>query len=355
MDTWQAHAWQFMHPPVQCHARGWLEVGDGHLVYWEECGNPLGRPALFLHGGPGVGCSADDCRWFDPRRWRIVLFDQRGSGRSLPLGTLAANTTAHLVEDIERLREYLGVTQWLLFGGSWGSTLALAYALDHRSRVSALVLRGVFLATAAERQGLYSAQGAAVQRPAAWQRFTEGRSDTEATEVLAALATRLHCGDAAIELTAACAWVRWEQELMAGEAEQVDRPDATPTGVAATALAAAAARIGVHYAQNEFFLDEDLLLDRAPCLAGLPGVIVQGALDLVTPPAAALALHRAWPDSRLQLIGDAGHASSHPSMARELVAATDALADAGVPAPLLTAAAAPPHWRSLSTDHGDRC
>ena len=294
-----AHAWQAMHPPLQCHAQGWLDVADGHELYWEQSGHPLGQPALFLHGGPGAGCSSDDRRWFDPQHYRIVLFDQRGAGRSRPAGRLLANTTEHLLRDIEALRQHLGIDRWLLFAGSWGATLALAYAEQHPRRIHALVLRGVFTATAAERAGLYSAQCA---------------------RLLADFEAQLHCGDAAREHAAAQSWRRREDDLMADEGPAGTAPSPLRESAAA---ALATARIGVHYARRGWFLDEGQLLRRAGQLLGVPGVIVQGERDRVTPPAAASALHRAWPGARLQLVAGAGHSSRHPAMAQALVAATD--------------------------------
>jgi proline iminopeptidase len=303
------HAWQSMHPPVQCHDEGWLAVGNGHAIHWEVSGNPLGAPALFLHGGPGAGCKADDRRWFDPAHYRIVLFDQRGAGRSRPRGALQHNTTQHLVDDIEALREALGIQDWLLFGGSWGATLALAYAQQHPSRVRAMVLRGVFLATARERDWLFGDGGAAAQFPDAARAFL-------AVGALQDYDRRLAQGD----VTAARAWLDWEQELMRRESwipHQV-RDDGVPDD-----HALASARIGVHYARSSWFLQEGQLLRDAPALRPISAVIVQGQRDLVTPPQAALSLHAAWPDAKLVLLPDAGHASSDPAMAGELVAATD--------------------------------
>ena len=292
------HAWQCLYPPRACHAQGWLDVGDGHQLYWEECGNPLGAPALFIHGGPGVGCTPDDRRWFDPARYRIVLFDQRGAGRSRPLGGLVANTTRHLLQDIEALRRHLGIARWLLFGGSWGASLALAYAQRHRHRVQALVLRGVFTATSAELQALYG---------------------PDHQTMLEALSRRLGGADSADAIRAACSWWRLEQDLM--DAEAGSPPAPAPPDERLLALA----RIGVHYARHAFFLAERQLLDAASRLHNLPGCIVQGGRDRVTPAATALALHRAWAGSRLQLLVDAGHASSQPELAQQLIAATDLL------------------------------
>ena len=326
MDDAPVHAWQSMYPPLASHARDWLDVGDGHAMHWEESGHPLGTPALFVHGGPGAGCTADDRRWFDPARYRIVLFDQRGAGFSRPHGRLEANSTAHLLRDMEALRRHLHIDRWLLFGGSWGATLALAYAQAHPQRVSALVLRGVFTATARESIGLYGAHRSA------W---------------LAGLEQRLHSQDESIGHAAALEWAAWEEDLMSERgddsrereeaevrvAEQSPGPLADPhphplpqAGEGATANPAllAMARIGVHYARRNWFLDEAQLLRDAGRLRGITGVIVQGKHDRVTPPAAALALHQAWPDSVLVSI-DAGHSSSSPEMARRLIAATDAM------------------------------
>lgn len=312
-----------MFPPLQQHAQGWLDVGDGHSMYWQECGNPLGTPALFIHGGPGAGCKSDDSRWFDPARYRIVLFDQRGAGRSRPSGRLMANTTPHLLADMETLRRHLHIERWVLFGGSWGAALALAYAQRHPRRVHALILRGVFTASAAQCRWLYAPEGAGARHSAAWQRFTSSLGLGPGTNLLDAFAARLHSGDAGTEEQAARAWLQWEQDLMALEA-------AAPAPAARSQFdgeaALAAARIGVHYARHGFFLRDAPWLDAG--LHALPCVIVQGANDLVTPPATALALHRSWPGAQLRYVAAAGHAGSHPEMARELIAATDSFQEA---------------------------
>lgn len=319
MDTPPLHAWQSMYPPLQWHAQGWLEVGDGHAVYWEESGNPLGQPALFVHGGPGAGCTPDDRRWFDPQQYRIVLFDQRGAGRSRPLGRLTANTTAHLLADMETLRRHLHIERWLLFGGSWGSTLALAYAEQHPARVCALVLRGVFTATAPERRWLYSAQGAAVRFPAARQRLTASLAPASHADIAPALLAQMQAGPHASAQAAALAWLQWEQDLIDLEAPPAQPAPAPQIDSATMAMA----RVGAHYASHAYFLDEGQLLAQAGRLRNIPGVIVQGERDLVTPPAAALALHRAWPGARLLRIDAAGHASRQPALAAALVQATD--------------------------------
>jgi proline iminopeptidase len=315
-----------MYPPLQCHAHGWLAVGEGHEIYWEVCGNPMGAPALFVHGGPGAGCAPDDRRWFDPSHYRIVLFDQRGAGRSRPQGEVRGNTTDHLVRDIEALRAHLQIERWLLFGGSWGATLSLAYAQRHPQRVSALVLRGVFTATVHERCWLYTPDGAALVHPAAWQRLTAAMQAPEDSDVIEAAIVRLNCGDAGVEQAAAQAWLQWEQDLMdfeANEPAQEPRALAVQRSSREPAVILAAARIGAHFAQHGFFLREGELLRQAAGLRAVPGVIMQGMRDLVTPPPAAQALHRAWPASRLLQLESAGHASSDGAMAQQLIAATD--------------------------------
>jgi len=328
LDSDNAHAWQVLYPPVQCHDSGWLDVGDGHALHWEVSGNPAGVPALFVHGGPGAGCTPNDRRWFDPRAYRIVLFDQRGAGRSRAQDPLHANTTAHLVADMEALRAHLGIHNWLLFGGSWGATLALAYAQRHTQRVRALVLRGVFTGRACERRWLYGDQGAALRHPAAWQRLRAGVGAASGDELLTAALTRLHGPDGAARDAAALAWWRWEQDLMDAETTS---PQA-PTPPCEAGLALRMATLGVHHAIKGYFLAEGELLAGAERLRDLPGTIVQGSRDLVTPPATAQALHRAWPRAQWQGVVAAGHASSHPAIARALVAATDRHAQTDGPA-----------------------
>ena len=313
-----AHAWQVMHPPVQPHDQGWLDVGDGHAVYWEQCGHPGAPAALFVHGGPGAGVTAQDRRWFDPRRWRTVLYDQRGCGRSRAgSDVLHANTTAHLVHDMESLRRHLAIERWLLVGGSWGSTLALAYAQAHPERVQGLVLRGVFLGTTAESDWLYTPDGAARTRPQAWRRLCTALDLQSGQLLLDVMQTRLHANQTAAT-TAALAWWRWEQDLMAAEAAG---PDAAPPPDDHRALEMA--RIGVHYARARWFLPDSGLLAQTSRLHHLPCVIVQGGRDLVTPAAAARALHATWPGAQLHEVPQAGHASTQPDMAAALVQAIE--------------------------------
>ena len=322
MGDTPTHAWQLLHPPLACHDSGWLEVGEGHAIYWECSGHPSAPAALFLHGGPGAASRPEDRRWFDPQRWRIVLFDQRGCGRARAADPLHANTTPHLVADIEALRLHLGTPSWLLFGGSWGATLALAYAQQHPQRVRGLVLRGVFTATRAEAAWLYGPHGAARHHPAAWQRLLQSALSRSGDDLLDAMQARLE-GTAEEAQVAAQAWWRWEQDLMAAESTLV-----APLPPCADSQALAYARIGVHYARHHWFIEEGQLLAGAARLRGLPGSVVQGLRDLVTPPPAARALQQAWPDAQWHEVRAAGHAASHPFITRQLIAATDAMAAA---------------------------
>lgn len=314
-------AWQVQFPPLQPHDGGWLDVGEGHQVHWECSGHPGAPAVLFVHGGPGAGCTPDDRRWFDPQRWRIVLLDQRGAGRSRAAELLHANDTPHLLADMEALRAHLGIERWALFGGSWGATLALAYTQQQPQRVSGLVLRGVFTATQAERCWLYGARGAATRHPAAWQRLCAAAAVQPGVTLLEAMHERLLTDDAAA-IAAAHAWWHWEHDLMDAETTS---PAAPRTALVDT-TALAQARIGVHYARHGWFLREGQLLANADALRGLPGFIVQGARDLVTPPATARALHTAWPGAHLVCVPAAGHASTQTTMTRALVNAIESLA-----------------------------
>ena len=307
------------YPPIEPYATGTLPVGDGHTLYWEACGNPTGRPALFLHGGPGGGCSTDNRRLFDPDVWRVILFDQRGAGRSRPLGHLVANTTQHLVADIEALRGALGVTRWhLVLGGSWGATLALVYAQRHREQVRALVLRGVFTARQREIDWLYG-DGARHMFPEAHEAFLGFLPEEERADPIASYHRRLTCGDMTTEYEAAAAWCAYEGQMLT----------LLPRGYMSGAAGPhthALARIEAHYFVHRSFLAEGEILANAARLADLPGVIVQGRYDAVTPPVTAHELHRAWPGSKLDIAPDAGHATAEPSVLRLIIAATDGFA-----------------------------
>jgi len=306
-----------LYPPLQPFASGHLDVGDHHRIWWEAAGNPEGKPALFLHGGPGGGYHPDHRRLFDPDHYMIVLFDQRGCGRSLPHGELQANTTQHLIHDIERLRESLDVKDWLVLGGSWGATLALAYAQKHRERVRAIVLRGVFTGRECEVNWLYK-DGASRLYPDAWERFIAPISPAERHDLVGAYHRRLTGADIAMRMEAARAWCAWEAELL------TLRPRPSATG-ATTSSELALARIESHYFINHSFLDEGQIIRDAHMLAGVPGVIVQGRFDMVTPAISAWELSQAWPDARLRIVPEAGHATSEPGILHALVEATDSL------------------------------
>ena len=304
-----------LYPPIEPTASGFLAVDAGHALYWEVCGNPRGIPALFLHGGPGGGCNATNRRFFDPSRYRIILFDQRGCGRSTPAGSLESNTTAHLVDDIERLRKFLNIERWLLFGGSWGATLALVYAQQYPQRVSAMVLRAVFTARQSELDWLYRC-GASHIFPEAWARFAAFIPATERANLIAAFHARLTCGDATVELAAARAWCVWEDMI----ATLLPSPLFSDEGALRSL-----ARIEAHYFVHHAFIVEGQLIASADVLRDIPGVIVQGRYDMITPTTTAWDLHKAWAGSSLRIVDAAGHASSEPGIARELIAATDAL------------------------------
>ena len=311
-----------LYPPVEPYRSGRLDVGEGHSLYWELCGNPEGRPAVFLHGGPGAGCSPDHRRLFDPARYNILLFDQRGCGRSTPHASLEANTTHHLVADIERLREMVGAGRWLVFGGSWGSTLALAYAERHPARVSALVLRGVFTMRRREIDWFYQ-DGASALFPDAWEAFVAPIPPEERGDLVEAYRKRLTGGAPAARLKAAIAWSQWE-----GSTVRLFPDPALVAAVTGERFALAIARIENHYMVHRGWLEEGQLIRDAHRLADIPGIIVQGRYDACTPPRTAWDLHRAWPKAELHIVPDAGHSFNEPGILDRLVRATDRLAAA---------------------------
>jgi proline iminopeptidase len=311
---------RLLYPPIRPLQSFHMPVGDGHELYVEECGRPDGIPVITLHGGPGGGVSPALRRFFDPRKYRIILFDQRGCGRSTPHGGLEANTTRHLIEDIERIRERMGVDQWLVFGGSWGATLSLAYARAHPDRCLGLVLRGVFLCTQIELDWFYR-HGANMLFPDAWERLVEPLAPEEREDVIRAYYERLAETDIVRRRPDALAWSRWESALISMTGDP-SAPLADP--IRADALA----RLETHYFLHKGFFERDgILLEDAARFNHLPGVIVQGRYDVVTPPRSAWALAREWPKARLQMIGDAGHAAGEPGVVDALVRATDAFAD----------------------------
>ncbi|MGF0302926.1 prolyl aminopeptidase [Rhodococcus rhodochrous] len=298
-----------------------LDVGDGQQLYWEVSGNPQGKPVVFLHGGPGGGTAPQHRRFFDPGAYRIVLFDQRGCGRSQPHvadgAALSVNTTDHLVADIERLRTFLGVDRWMVFGGSWGSTLALAYAQRHPEHVTELVLRGIFLLRRSEIDWYYNG-GAGQLFPEAWEGFRAPLDAAEGEHPVDVYHRLLHSADPDVALDAAIAWSTWE----GATSSLLPNPDR----VAETAeprFALAFARIENHYFHHRGFFDEGALLRDAHLLRDIPGVIVQGRYDVVCPARSAHDLHEAWPSSRLHIVDDAGHAATEPGIVHRLVEATD--------------------------------
>lgn len=309
-----------LYPPITPYDSGHLDVGDGHRIYWETCGNPKGKPVVFLHGGPGGGCGPDHRRLFNPEKYRIVLFDQRGCGRSTPHAMLAHNTTWDLVADMERLRTLLHIDQWQVFGGSWGSTLALAYAQAHPGRVSELVLRGIFLLRKAELHWYYQ-EGASWLCPERWEAFLAPIAQEERGDLIAAYRRLLTGSDEAVKLAAARAWSVWEASTvtMAPNPELVKEFEDAHHALAF-------ARIENHYFVHNGFLEEGQLLRDMDRIQHIPGVIVQGQYDLVTPAKSAWDLHRAWPGAQLHLVPAAGHAYNEPGILEKLVAATDAFA-----------------------------
>jgi proline iminopeptidase len=310
-----------LYPPLEPYDAGSLDVGDGHVLYWELCGSPDGRPAVFLHGGPGGGCNANHRRLFDPGRYKILLFDQRGCGRSTPHAALNANTTWHLVSDIERLRDLTRVDRWLVFGGSWGSALALAYAQTHPDRVSALILRGIFTLRALEIDWYYQS-GASFLFPDKWEEFLKPIPPEERDDLLAAYHDRLTHADRAVRLEAARAWSKWEAETITLLPDQSLSDEYTGDD-----FALAFARIENHYFMNHGFFSHNQLIRDAARLAGIPGVIVQGRYDVATPAVTAWELHKSWPGSEFVIVSDAGHAVSEPGIVHHLIEATDRFAD----------------------------
>ncbi len=300
-------------PEVGPYQTGYLPVGDGHVISWEQVGNPRGRPVLFLHGGPGAGAGAVHRRFFDPAFWRVVIFDQRGAGRSTPLGSLARNTTPALIEDIEALREHLGIRQFLLFGGSWGSTLALAYAQAHPERVMGMVLRGIFLGRPSEVE--WFLEGIARFFPDAHAALVNFLPEAERGDLLGSYFRRLCDPDPAIHLPAAQAWSVYEGScstlLPSYETVSAFAQDRTSLGLA---------RIEAYYFLNNLFLPPDGLLAGMGRLAGVPGEIVQGRYDMICPPNSAFDLADAWPAARLTVVPDAGHSALEPGIRAALLA-----------------------------------
>jgi proline iminopeptidase len=311
-----------LYPPIEPYCSGMLEVGDRHSLYWELCGNPDGKPAVFLHGGPGAGCSPEHRRLFDPARYKILLFDQRGCGRSTPHASLEANTTWHLVDDIERLREMAEIERWLVFGGSWGSTLALAYSQKHPERTTGLILRGVFTFRPHEVDWLYRPGGASQIFPDKWEAFVAPIPEAEHGDLVEAYSRRLGDADAAVRVEAAKAWSQWEAEVVT----LLPNPQLVAQSTEDN-HAVAIARIENHYMRSRGWLEDGQLLREAAKIRDIPGIIVQGRYDICTPPAAAWDLHRAWPEADLRIVPDAGHSFAEPGILDGLVRAADEMAN----------------------------
>ena len=312
-----------LYAPIRPYQRAYLRVSALHELYYEQCGQPGGKPAVFLHGGPGGGTAPDMRRFFDPQRYRIVLFDQRGCGASRPHAELRENTTLDLVSDIERLRAHLGIERWLVFGGSWGSTLALAYAQRHPERVTELVLRGIFLLRRSELAWFYQDPlGAGSIFPDLWEQFVAPIPQSERADMMQAYYRRLTSAHMTTRIAAARAWSSWEgaTSFLRMNPRYVAKFDDP-------AYASAFARIEAHYFVNRGFLEhDDQLLRDVARIRTIPAVIVQGRYDMVCPLRSAWDLHRAWPEAQLRIVPDAGHSAFEAGIARELVAATDRFA-----------------------------
>jgi proline iminopeptidase len=312
-----------LYPAIKPYRTGFLRVSEVHEIYFEESGNPRGKAAVFLHGGPGGGTDPKMRGFFDPKRYRIVLFDQRGCGKSRPHASLVDNTTGHLVADIERLREHLGIERWLVFGGSWGSTLALAYAEAHPQRVTELVLRGIFLLRRWEIEWFYqNPGGCAALYPDLWERYIEPIPEAERSDMIRAYYARLTSDDPKVLTRAAKAWAIWEgaTSFLRLNPDYVAR-------FQEDTYAAAFARIECHYFVNGgFFRSENQLIEDVGRIRQIPAVIVQGRYDVICPIKSAWDLHRAWPEADLRIVPDAGHSAFEPGNLHELVAATDRFA-----------------------------
>ncbi len=316
------HQRRTLYPDIEPFDSGMLPVSKLHTLYYEQCGNPHGKPVVFLHGGPGAGCNAKCRRFFDPAVYRIVLFDQRGCGRSTPHAELRENTTWNLVADIERLREHLRIERWQVFGGSWGSTLSLAYAETHPERVTELVLRGIFMLRERELKWFYQ-RGCDMLYPDAWEKYLSAIPEAEHDDLIMAYHRRLTSNDPKVRLAAARAWSVWEAST-----SFLLQNDEYIAAAAGDEFALAFAGIENHYFVNRgFFEHDDQLLRNAGKLHGIPGVIVQGRHDVVCPARSAWDLHRAWPEAKLVITPDAGHSAFEAGNVDGLIRATDGFRD----------------------------
>ncbi|ETD67727.1 proline iminopeptidase [Pelistega indica] len=311
-----------LYPTIEPYKTGYLDTNDGHSIYWELCGNPNGKPVIFLHGGPGAGCTENHRRLFNPEKYHIMLFDQRGCGRSLPYASLENNTTWHLVEDINRLRnEILAAEKAMIFGGSWGSTLALAYAETYPEHVSELIIRGIFTARKEEIRWFYQ-EGASYLFPDYWEDYVKPIPENERHDLLSAFHRRLTGQDETEKLAAASAWGQWEGRTITLLPDQD-----TANHFSADSFVVAFARIENHYFMQNGFFEDNQLINNVDKIRHIPCIIIQGRYDACTPVHTAWELHRAWPEADFQLIHDAGHAFSEPGIMRALIDATDKWAD----------------------------
>ncbi len=311
---------QPLYPEIKPYAHHELAVDSRHTLYIEECGDPDGLPVLFIHGGPGAGCSVNDRRFFDPEKFRIILFDQRGCGRSTPHADLHDNTTQDLIADIEKIRELLGVEKWLLFGGSWGATLSLLYTQSHPERVSGLILRGTFLCRDSDLHWFYQ-HGADLIFPDYWQDFVKPIPEDERNNLIAAYYKRLTGDNELAKMAAAKAWSLWE-----GQCATL-RPSHEVVGTFSdTHLALSLACIETHYFINKGFIEPNQILNNAAALEGIPGIIIHGRYDVVCPLDNSYQLYNAWPDAELHIVRGAGHSSREPSIVDALIKATNAMA-----------------------------
>ncbi len=307
-----------LYPAIEPYESGMFPVGDGHELYYELCGNPKGKPVVFLHGGPGSGSGPEHRRFFDPKRYRILVFDQRGAGRSTPTASIENNTTQHLVHDIEKLREMLGVTRWVVFGGSWGSTLALAYAAAHPEACVALVLRGIWLCRKSDMQWwLYGVRSIFTEF---WEDFANYLPEAERGDLLENYFKLLVHPDPKVHMPAAANWKTYESRIAALIPKAGAEKSQSPRTLAMS-------RIEAHYMRNGVFLDEGALIRSVPRFRHVPGIIVHGRYDVICPAEGAVALHRAWPEADFVIVPDAGHSAMEPGIRAALVAATDRYAD----------------------------
>ncbi len=307
-----------LYPEIEPYNTGMLRVSESHQIYFEECGNPDGKPVVYLHGGPGGGCSTDFRRYFDPAAYRMVLFDQRGCGRSLPHASLKDNTTWHSVSDIEALREHCKIDKWQVFGGSWGSTLGLAYAETHPERVTELVMRGLFTLRRSELLWFYQ-DGASHVYPDFWEGFVAPIPEEERGDLMAAYYKRLTGSDKTAQVECARAWARWEMSAISLWPDPDKHHD-----VNSEQFAVAFARIECHYFVNRGFFDsDDQIIRNLHKIKHIPCVLIQGRYDMCTPARTAWDIHKAWPEADFRLVGDAGHAGSEPGIVHELISATD--------------------------------